>query len=112
MPLAEANQNLSDTDLVTPRTAVRLPGIPGEVFWHAEIDTINERLRILKIEFPNGAVDTIDFGGKTEVVVTRIIDDQPIKLSPSMTRQALAHARIISGLHLQLAVEKVVGNGR
>lgn len=112
MSLAETIDTSCAHELVTPRTPIRLPGVPGEVYWHAKIDVVNEHLNTLEIEFPNGATDTVHFDKKAGVTILRVMDDQPIKLTPSMTRQALMHAQIISGIPLQLAIEKVTNHGR
>jgi hypothetical protein len=62
------------------------------------------------MQHPNGTVDTINFDEEAGVTVHRVVDGETVKLTPSMTRQTLVHARIISGLHLQLALEKVSGH--
>ena len=111
MSLADQTHISNRPDIITPRSAIRLPGIPGEVMWHAQLDVQKARLKVLEIEFPNGAVDTVTFDETKGVSVLRIHENETVKLTPSMTRQTLVHARIISGLHLQLAIEKVTTHG-
>jgi hypothetical protein len=94
-------------DIIRPKSPIRLPGIAGPVMWRAEIDTEEMRLVSLLMELPNGIVDTAVFDQKTGVHVWRQQNDEPVILSPEMRRQVLIHARIISGVHLELALENM-----
>lgn len=97
-------------DIITPQTPIRLPGVPGEVLWQATLSANEGRLKSLDILMPNGTLDTLTFD-VNGVSVSRTIDDMPVRMTPSMTRQTLTHARIIAGLHLQVAIEKVNRHG-
>lgn len=110
MSLAEQTKSSFRPDVTTPSTPIRLPGIPGEVLWQAKLDLTNTYLKVLEMKHPNGIVDTVTFDQEKGVSVLRKMGDESIHLTPSMTRQALIHARIISGLHLQIAIEKVLNH--
>jgi hypothetical protein len=92
-------------DIITPGAPIRLPGVAGPVMWRAEIDVEEMRLTSLMIELPGGAIDTVLFDPKTGVHVSRQQYDLPVELTPAMQRQILIHARIISGVHLEIALE-------
>jgi hypothetical protein len=102
------NRVEDNPDIVKPSSPIRLPGIAGPVMWRAEIDADNVCLTSLEIEFPNGTLDTVIFNAKTGVSISRITNNKPVELTTAMERQVLIYARIISGVHLQLAIEQAV----
>jgi hypothetical protein len=105
MALAATNSASPAFDIIMPDSPIRLPGVAGPVMWRAEIDPEEMRLVSLTIRLPSGAVDTVVFDPKTGVQVTRQISDSPVNVTPETRRQILINARIISGVHLELALE-------
>jgi hypothetical protein len=109
MVLAAANTNMSASpDVIMPGSPIRLPGVAGPVMWRAEIDPEEIKVTCLMIRLPNGAIDTITFDTKTGIRVSREYNNAPVDITPEMHRQILIHARIISGVHLELALENAV----
>ena len=98
-------------DVVVPSHPIRLPGVAGHVFWRAALDTVTARVTTLVIELPNGVTDTLSFDLASGVQITREINDHEIGLSQNLKRQILMNARIISGLHLQLAMQNAGYDG-
>lgn len=106
MPYKEQNFKMDGPDIISSATSIRLPGIAGPVSWTARIDLDQERLKVLKIELPNGITDIINFNS-IGVHVEREIGDKTTDMTPALMRQILQNAYTISGLQLQLAIERV-----
>ena len=106
----EPNHKTNRCDVIYPPTSIRLPGVAGPVSWRAEVDLDAAQLKILEINLPNGITDTLIIDAAKGVLVKRDIGPHPVDISPAQTRQILYNARIIAGLHLQLAIDNGYGH--